>query len=61
MLWSFNALTTNADGTVTANITLVALEDTTNGQVTSTYQGTYVIGEENGTWKFLSGTLNKVS
>ncbi len=58
---TINSLTTNADGTVTASITLVALEDTANGQVTSTYQGTYIIGQENGAWKFLSGTLNKVS
>ncbi len=58
---TINSLTTNADGTVTTRITLVALEDTVNGQVTSTYQGTYIIGQENGTWKFLSGTLTKVS
>ena len=50
---TINQLTTNTDGTVTANITIVALEDTNAGQVTSTYQGTYILGQENGTWKFL--------
>jgi hypothetical protein len=58
---TINHLITNSDGTVTANITIVALEDTNAGQVTSTYQGTYSIGQENGTWKFLRGTFNKVS
>ena len=58
---TINQLTTNTDGTVTANITIVALEDTNAGQVTSTYQGTYILGQENGTWKFLRGTFNKVS
>ena len=58
---TINQLTTNTDGTVTANITIVALEDTNAGQVTSTYQGTYILGQENGSWKFLRGTFNKVS
>jgi hypothetical protein len=58
---TINQLTTNTNGTVTANITIVALEDTNAGQVTSTYQGTYILGQENGTWKFLRGTFNKVS
>ena len=57
---TINSLTALSDGTVRADITIVATEETASGTVTSTYQGTYIIGQENGTWKFLSGTFQKI-
>lgn len=55
------SLTEQAGGTVQASLTITANEQSSSGPVVSTYQGTYVIGVENGTWKFLSGHFSKVS
>jgi flagellar basal body-associated protein FliL len=58
---TINSTTTNADGTVTADVSLTADESTNSGPVTSTYQGTYTIGIENGSWKLLKASLQKTS
>lgn len=50
-----------SDGTISMDITLKATEDTASGIVSSTYQGTYIIGLENGAWKFLRGTFHKIA
>ena len=58
---TINSTTPLSDGTISMAITLKATENTASGTVYSTYQGTYIIGQENGTWKFLSGTFHKVA
>lgn len=58
---TINSLTPLANGTVSVAITIDATEDTTPGLVHSIYNGTYIVGQENGTWKLLSGTFHKVS
>ena len=57
---TINTLTPLSDGTVSVNITIDATEDTTSGIVHSIYNGTYIVGQEQGTWKLLSGTFHKV-
>lgn len=58
---TINSLTPIADGTVSVDITLKATEDATGGgTVVSTYHGIYVVGQENGAWKILSGNFQKV-
>ena len=54
---TFNSITPQNDGTVTVIITLQALEDAKSGTGTqmSTYHLSYVVGQENGAWKMLSG------
>ncbi len=54
------SLTLLSNGTVKASIIIQATEETASGVVHSTYQGTYTVGQENGTWKFLSGTFCKI-
>lgn len=58
---TINSLTPVADGTVSVDITLKATEDATGGgTVVSTYHGVYIVGQENGSWKILSGNFQKV-
>lgn len=58
---TIQSLTEQPDGIVQASVTITANEQTSSGPVVSTYQGTYVIGVENGFWKFLSGHFSKIS
>lgn len=58
---TINSTTPLSDGTISMDITLNATENTASGTVYSTYQGTYIIGLENGAWKFLSGNFRKVA
>ena len=57
---TINKLTPQADGTVRTDITIVATEDSGSGTIQSTYQGTYIVGQENGAWKILRGNFQKV-
>jgi hypothetical protein len=57
---SFGTITPNADGTVTVDLTIFATETTSTGTVKSTYQGSYVVGQQNGAWKLLRGSFSKV-
>jgi hypothetical protein len=59
---TINSLTPLADGTVSADITIKATEDssTGTGTVVSVYHGIYIVGQENGVWKILSGNFQKV-
>ncbi len=57
---SFGTITPNANGTVTVDLTIVAMETTSTGTVKSTYQGSYVVGQQNGAWKLLKGSFSKV-
>jgi len=56
---TFDQIITLPDGTVKVPITLKATEQTSTGQVVSTYKGQYIVGQENGALKLLSGTLTK--
>ena len=58
---TINSITPLSDGTISMDVTLNATENTASGTVYSTYQGTYIIGQENGAWKFLSGNFHKVA
>jgi hypothetical protein len=58
---TINSLTPLADGTVSADITIKATEDAASGgTVVSVYHGIYIVGQENGVWKILSGNFQKV-
>ena len=59
---TINSLTPLADGTISADITIKATEDdsTGTGTVISVYHGIYIVGQENGVWKILSGNFQKV-
>ncbi len=58
---TIDSVTSLPNGAVQVNITINATEDgpTGAGPVHSTYQGSYVIGQESGAWKFLSGSFHK--
>jgi hypothetical protein len=59
---SFDSITPLADGTLNVSVTIHATEDAASGTGTqlSTYKGGYIVGQENGSWKILSGQLNRV-
>ena len=57
---SFGTITPNADGTVTVDLTILATETTSTGTVKSAYQGSYIVGQQNGAWKLLKGNFSKV-
>jgi hypothetical protein len=54
---TFNSIAPQNDGTVVVTITIQATEDATSGTGTqlNTYHVSYVVGQENGAWKILSG------
>ncbi len=52
-----NTSTALPDGTAQVGITITAQEDT---PATHTYVATYIVGQENGAWKILSGTQSLV-
>jgi hypothetical protein len=56
-------VTALSDGTFNVPTTIVATEDNVPGPGThqSTYQGYYIVGQENGTLKILSGQFTKVA
>jgi len=60
---TFDAITPLADGTVKVAMTIHATEDAASGTGVqhSTYKGSYIVGQENGMWKILSGNLSKVA
>src|SRR5437764_3051118 len=61
--FTFDSITPLADGTVKVVMTINATEDAASGAGVqhSVYKGSYVVGQENGMWKILSGNLNKVA
>jgi len=58
---TITSLTEQPDGTVMADVTVQATEQSSSGQVTNTYQGWYDVGIENGSWKFLNAHLSQTS
>lgn len=49
------------DGSVQVTITIRATEQAKSGStVMNTYKGYYIVGQQNGMWKILSGQFNKV-
>jgi flagellar basal body-associated protein FliL len=58
---TINSVTPNSDGTVTVGVTITATEVSGSSTVTSIYAGTYTVGLENGTWKLLSGSIQKTN
>jgi serine/threonine protein kinase len=58
---TISAITVRPDGTVQVGLTIQAREQTASGTTTSTFQGSYIVGQENGAWKFLSANIQQVS
>ena len=60
---TFESIIPLTDGTVRVAMTINATEDAASGTGVqhSVYKGSYIVGQENGTWKILSGNLNKVA
>jgi len=57
---SFGTITPLPDGTVQVSITLQAVDkNSSGGTTTSTFQGSYNVGQENGSWKLLSANIIK--
>jgi serine/threonine-protein kinase len=56
---TFGDISPLPDGTVQVRITLQAVERTAAGNATSTFQGYYIVGQENGSWKLLSASFSK--
>ena len=57
---TFGTITPLSDGTVQVGITLQAVNNNSSGgTTTSTYQGYYIVGQENGSWKLLSSNIRK--
>jgi len=57
---TFGTITPLSDGTVQVSITLQAVENNSSGgTTTSTFQGYYNVGQENGSWKLLSSNIVK--
>ena len=48
------------DGVFKVAVTINSTEGTGSGLVTSTYSGSYILGQENGNWKFLTASFQKV-
>src|SRR5262249_8395577 len=57
---TFGPITPNADGTVTVDLTILATEKTSTGTQMSTYQGSYIVGQQDGAWKLLRANFSKV-
>jgi hypothetical protein len=57
---TFGTITPNADGTVTVDLTIVATETTSTGTQMSTFQGSYIVGRQDGAWKLLRSNFSKV-
>ena len=59
---SFGTITPLPDGTIRVSITLQAIENNSSGgTTTSTFQGYYNVGQENGSWKLLSSNILKTA
>ena len=59
---TFDKITPLANGTVRVSITIIASEENTSGTVTQhTYQGYYLVGQQNGVWKILNGYFRKIN
>ena len=57
---TFNNATAQGDGTVKVAVTINATEKADTGATTnSTYTGYYVVGQQNGDWQLLQGSLSK--
>lgn len=57
---TFGTITPLSDGTVQVGITLQAVNNNSSGgTTTSTFQGYYIVGQENGSWKLLSSNIRK--
>ncbi len=58
---TFGNITPLSDGTVQVGITLQAVENSSSGTVTHTFQGYYIVGQENGSWKLLTPNIRQTS
>lgn len=59
---TFDKITPLANGTVRISITILASEENTPGTVTQhTYQGYYIVGQQNGVWKILNGNFKQIN
>lgn len=57
---TFGPITTNADGTVQLNLTIYATEAISSGTAQHVYQGTYLVGQQNGAWKILWAKVQQI-
>jgi len=56
----FDTITPRSDSTVQVSITLQAVDNNPSGGTTSSaFQGYYIVGQENGSWKLLSSNISK--
>jgi serine/threonine protein kinase len=55
-----NTVTPLSDGTVKVAITLYATEQSSSGTVVKEFQGYYIVGQENGSWKLLTASIQQV-
>lgn len=58
---TFTDFTTLQDGTIQVSITLQTLDQSSSGTTTNTFQGYYVVGQEDGVLKLLSAHITKTS
>jgi serine/threonine protein kinase len=57
---TFNSITLLPDGTYNAELTITARENLPPGILLTTYSANHVVQKENGIWKLLPGSLNKI-
>jgi serine/threonine protein kinase len=55
-----NSITPLSDGTVKVDFTLFATEQTSSGTTVKEFQGYYIVGQENGSWKLLTASVQQV-
>jgi serine/threonine protein kinase len=58
---TFGTILPQPDGTVVVPVTITATEETPSGMRETVYNGTYVVGQEQGLWKLQSGRLQQSS
>lgn len=56
---TFGPVTLLPDGTINVALTINATEQTSSGIVHSIFQGSYILGQENGLWKIWSASFQK--
>ncbi len=55
----FRAATLQNDGTVMVEMTIYVTQDSTSGTAIHAFQGSYIVGQENGKWKLLTANLQQ--
>jgi hypothetical protein len=58
--FSFGNIVQQSDSTVLVPMTIKATEQTPSGTRVASYQINYIVGQENGQWKLLSGSMHQM-